>query len=56
MQPLISVVVSCLNADIVYGSGNERWFGDISSFEFNMSNIEDLGWSPCVTSENAVDN
>jgi UDP-glucose 4-epimerase len=42
-------------ASIQYGSGNKGWVGDVSRFEFDVSKIEKLGWSPSLSSRAAVD-
>jgi UDP-glucose 4-epimerase len=43
------------DAEVVYGAGNKGWIGDVPSFEFNVSKIEALDWTPRLTSENAID-
>ena len=41
-------------AEIVYAGGNRGWIGDVPQFAYDISAIEDLGWAPSMTSDEAV--
>jgi UDP-glucose 4-epimerase len=41
-------------ADIVYTGGDRGWIGDVPKFAYDTSAIEALGWSPSMTSDEAV--
>jgi UDP-glucose 4-epimerase len=41
-------------AEIVYTGGDRGWIGDVPKFAYDISAIEALGWSPSMTSDEAV--
>ena len=41
--------------EIVYGGGDRGWIGDVPSVEYDTSVMRELGWSPRLDSEGAVD-
>ena len=42
-------------ATIRYGSGNKGWVGDVPQFKYSIEKLRGLGWSPRLTSDEAVD-
>lgn len=49
-------VVATVNsaADIIYGSGNRGWVGDVPKFRYSTDRLQALGWKPQLGSEDAV--
>jgi UDP-glucose 4-epimerase len=41
-------------AEIVYTGGDRGWIGDVPKFAYDISAIEALGWSPSMTSDDAI--
>jgi UDP-glucose 4-epimerase len=41
-------------AEIVYTGGDRGWIGDVPKFAYDISAIEALGWSPSMTSDEAI--
>ncbi|MBD9625267.1 NAD-dependent epimerase/dehydratase family protein [Ensifer sp. ENS06] len=41
-------------AEIVYAGGDRGWIGDVPEFEYDTSSIRQLGWSPSMTSDEAI--
>ena len=41
-------------AEIVYTGGDRGWVGDVPKFAYDISAIESLGWSPSVSSDEAI--
>lgn len=42
-------------AEIFYGKENKGWVGDVPNFEFDISKIAELGWTPSLNSDEAID-
>jgi UDP-glucose 4-epimerase len=42
-------------AKIKYGTGNKGWVGDVPRFNYSIEKLKRLGWSPRLTSDQAVD-
>ena len=42
-------------AKIRYGAGSRGWVGDVPRFAYSIAKIQKLGWSPKMTSDEAVD-
>lgn len=42
-------------ARIAYGSGNKGWVGDVPKFNYSIDKLRGLGWTPRLTSDQAVD-
>ena len=42
-------------AKIQYGTGNKGWVGDVPKFNYSIEKLKKLGWSPRLTSDQAVD-
>jgi UDP-glucose 4-epimerase len=42
-------------ARIQYGTGNKGWVGDVPRFQYSIEKLQLLGWSPRLTSNEAVD-
>lgn len=42
-------------ARIQYGTGNKGWVGDVPKFNYSIEKLKGLGWSPRLTSDEAVD-
>jgi UDP-glucose 4-epimerase len=42
-------------ARIKYGTGNKGWVGDVPKFQYSIEKLKKLGWSPRLTSNQAVD-
>src|SRR5437660_1401754 len=42
-------------AKIRYGAGSRGWVGDVPRFAYSIAKIQRLGWSPKMTSDEAVD-
>lgn len=42
------------HAEIVYTGGDRGWIGDVPKFEYDTSLIKKLGWSPSMTSDEAI--
>ena len=41
-------------ASIHYGEGNRGWVGDVPKFNYNIDRIKSLGWSPSLSSDEAI--
>jgi UDP-glucose 4-epimerase len=41
-------------AEIAYGSENRGWVGDVPRFAYSGDRLRGLGWTPTLTSENAI--
>lgn len=41
-------------AEIVYTGGDRGWIGDVPDFAYDVSAIEALGWSPSISSDEAI--
>jgi UDP-glucose 4-epimerase len=41
-------------AAIHYGQGSRGWIGDVPKFCYNIAKIKALGWSPALTSDEAI--
>ena len=54
---LAEAVVKCQapGARIKYGTGNKGWVGDVPRFNYSIEKLKRLGWSPRLTSDQAVD-
>tara|TARA_B100000427_G_scaffold133803_1_gene111322 strand:+ start:11731 stop:12666 length:936 start_codon:yes stop_codon:yes gene_type:complete len=37
-----------------YTGGSSGWVGDVSTFEYDLTKMKELGWSPSVTSDEAI--
>jgi UDP-glucose 4-epimerase len=42
-------------AKIHYGGGHKGWVGDVPKFSYSIEKLKKLGWSPRLTSDQAVD-
>ncbi|MBU3596008.1 NAD-dependent epimerase/dehydratase family protein [Polynucleobacter sp. 86C-FISCH] len=42
------------NALIVYGKTNKGWVGDVPKFYYSIEKLRNLGWSPTLSSEQAI--
>ena len=42
-------------ARINFGTGNKGWVGDVPKFNYSIEKLKALGWSPRLTSDQAVD-
>jgi UDP-glucose 4-epimerase len=42
-------------ARIKFGTGNKGWVGDVPKFNYSIEKLKALGWSPRLTSDQAVD-
>lgn len=42
-------------ARIKYGTGNKGWVGDVPKFNYSIEKLKGLGWTPPLTSDQAVD-
>ena len=42
-------------ATIQYGTGNKGWVGDVPRFNYSIAKLKQLGWSPRLSSNQAVD-
>ncbi len=42
-------------ARIKFGTGNKGWVGDVPKFNYSIEKLSRLGWSPRLTSDQAVD-
>ena len=42
-------------ARIQYGLGSKGWVGDVPKFNYSIEKLKKLGWSPRLTSDQAVD-
>ena len=42
-------------AKVTYGTGNKGWVGDVPRFNYSIEKLKNLGWSPRLTSNQAVD-
>jgi UDP-glucose 4-epimerase len=42
------------DAEIVYTGGDRGWIGDVPTFAYDISAINALGWSPSMTSDEAI--
>lgn len=42
------------SASIAYGSENRGWVGDVPKFQYSILKLRNLGWSPTMSSEEAV--
>lgn len=54
---LAETVVKCMSpgAKIRYTGGNRGWVGDVPKFSYSVEKLRKLGWSPRLTSNQAVD-
>lgn len=54
---LAEAVVKCMapNAKIRYTGGSRGWVGDVPKFSYSVEKLNKLGWSPRLTSNQAVD-
>jgi UDP-glucose 4-epimerase len=54
---LAEAVVKCQSpgARIKFGTGNKGWVGDVPKFNYSIEKLKALGWSPRLTSDQAVD-
>lgn len=41
-------------AEIVYGSGNKGWVGDVPKFNYSTKKLQSFGWAPKLSSADAV--
>ena len=41
-------------AEIIYGTGNKGWVGDVPKFQYSVDRLSQTGWSPTRNSEQAV--
>jgi UDP-glucose 4-epimerase len=41
-------------AEVAYTGGDRGWIGDVPKFAYDISAIEALGWSPSMTSDEAI--
>jgi UDP-glucose 4-epimerase len=50
-------VVQCMSpkAKIRYTGGSRGWVGDVPKFQYSIEKLKRLGWSPRLTSNEAVD-
>lgn len=42
------------DAKIVYGTGNRGWVGDVPKFDYSVEKLKKQGWSPKLSSDQAV--
>lgn len=42
------------NAEIVYGSGNKGWIGDVPKFNYSTDKLQSYGWKPKLGSDGAI--
>ena len=42
------------SAEILYGSGNKGWVGDVPKFQYSVERLLQVGWSPSLNSADAV--
>jgi UDP-glucose 4-epimerase len=42
------------NAKIRYTGGSRGWVGDVPRFQYSIAKVQKLGWSPKMTSDEAV--
>ena len=42
------------SASIVYGTGGKGWVGDVPKFHYKTKKLQDLGWTPLLSSSAAV--
>ncbi|MBS2025487.1 MAG: NAD-dependent epimerase/dehydratase family protein [Deltaproteobacteria bacterium] len=54
MAETIREVLQLPEAEIVYGTGNRGWPGDVPKFEYDTRKIRALGWRPLRNSREAV--
>ncbi|MBI5384775.1 MAG: NAD-dependent epimerase/dehydratase family protein [Verrucomicrobia bacterium] len=54
---LAETVVKCMSPDasIRYTGGSRGWVGDVPKFSYSVEKLKQLGWSPRLTSNQAVD-
>jgi UDP-glucose 4-epimerase len=57
VKEIANLLLKCLNSDakIIYGQEKKGWVGDVPKFSFSTKKINDLGWFPCLTSNQAVE-
>lgn len=41
--------------NIVFGSGNKGWVGDVPKFKYSIKKLENLGWQPSMGSRAAIE-
>ncbi len=53
---IAETVISCMSlpAKIRYTGGSRGWVGDVSQFKYDFSKLKKLGWSPRLSSDEAV--
>jgi UDP-glucose 4-epimerase len=56
VSEIAEMVVSSmnLNSPIKYGESNRGWVGDVSEFKYDAAKLKALGWSPSLSSNEAV--
>ncbi len=56
VSEIAEMVVSSmnLNSPIKYGESNRGWVGDVSEFKYDATKLKALGWSPSLSSNEAV--
>lgn len=42
------------NAEILYGSGNKGWVGDVPKFNYSTDKLQSYGWKPRLGSDGAI--
>jgi UDP-glucose 4-epimerase len=42
-------------AKVRYTGGNKGWVGDVPKFNYSIEKLKAMGWSPRMTSNQAVD-
>lgn len=49
-----TVAVAAPGASLTFGKGNKGWVGDVPKFSYSTAKAQSLGWSPSMTSLEAV--
>jgi UDP-glucose 4-epimerase len=50
-----TIRIAAPKAKIRYTGGNRGWVGDVSKVDYSVEKLKKLGWSPRLTSNQAVD-
>jgi UDP-glucose 4-epimerase len=54
---IVEIVINktdCKGINISYSGGDRGWIGDVPKFNYETSKINDLGWEPTMSSDEAV--
>jgi UDP-glucose 4-epimerase len=49
-----TVAVAAPGAVLTFGHGNKGWVGDVPRFSYSTEKVQSIGWSPSMTSLEAV--